>query len=326
MRRVGILTSGGDSQGMNTCIYYATKRLLDEGFEVVGIIGGYLGLIEKEVIKLDYKFVENIENRGGTVLGTARFEEFRKKEVQEEAAKYLNELGIDTLICLGGDGTFKGAEALAKLGINVMGIPCTIDNDLFYTDYTIGYKTAVQICLDCIEKLKDTMTSHDRVSVFETMGKNHGYITLEAGLIAGIKFVVIPEREYDVKKIANIIKNDIKNGFKNDMILISEGATHKKDAKDFHEEIEKELGYSIRRNVLGHIQRGGTPVGEDKLLAYRYANEAVNNILNNTRNKIIGIHDDKIVSLDFSDLNTFKVHHNQHYYDELMSMAFDHLK
>lgn len=308
MSRIGILTSGGDAPGMNICINHLTYRLLQEGHEVYGIIDGYKGIMEKQVIKLDNKVVNGIENRGGTILKTARLECFAEKEVQLQAVENLKELGIDTLLCLGGDGTFKGALALHNLGIKTIGIPCTIDNDLDYTESTIGYKTAVQTCVNCIENLKDTMESHERVSMVETMGRHRGYIALESGVLTGCKFVVIPEVKFSIKEIADQIKEDIKNGVTADMICIAEGAMGTLTSFEFHKEIEKELGFSIKRNVIGHIQRGGSPVISDKELALRMCNEAVKLIKEGKSNKAIGIKKDKIITVGFEELATVPPH------------------
>ena len=273
VKRIGVLTSGGDAPGMNAAIRSVVRSALSRGIEVVGIRRGWQGLINGDFMQMDSSSVSRIINRGGTMLYTARSEEFRTKEGQEKAANTCKLLGLDGIVAIGGDGTFRGAQDLSKWGISVVGIPGTIDNDIVCTDYTIGFDTAANTAVECIDRLRDTMQSHERCSVVEVMGRRAGYLALYVGLAVGATAVLVPETEYDFEAhVAEKIRQARPMGKTNYMTVVAAGCV---SAMKVGDQIREELGLYPRVTILGHIQRGGSPTAKDRVIATRMGYEAV---------------------------------------------------
>ncbi|MGZ4163233.1 MAG: 6-phosphofructokinase, partial [Tumebacillaceae bacterium] len=272
MRKLGVLTSGGDSPGMNAAIRAVVRSAIFNGLEVAGIRRGYQGLIQGDFIPMDLGSVADIIHRGGTILHTARCLEFKTKEGQELAVSKLKESGIDGVVVIGGDGSFRGAKVLSDLGIPTVGIPGTIDNDIPCTDYTIGFDTAVNTVIEALDRIRDTATSHERTYVVEVMGRNAGDIALVAGVAGGAETVLIPEEKYDITQIVDKLKRGASRGKKHSIILVAEGA-----GKGFSigEVIRELTGWEVRVTVLGHIQRGGSPSAFDRILASKMGAHAV---------------------------------------------------
>lgn len=314
MKKIAILTSGGDAPGMNAAIRAAVRYALSAGLSVYGINRGYAGLIEGDIFHLDKKSVSNIIHRGGTFLQTDRCPEFLDPECRRAGANILKRRGIEGLIVLGGDGTFHGAQSLAnEAGIKVQCIPCTIDRDLGYTEYTIGFDTAVNNVLWAINSLRDTMQSHNRVAIVEVMGRNCGDIALAAGLTGGAEFIIVPEVPFDVKAICDTLHEVSYLGKKTNMIVVAEGAIK---ATELAAKI-KETGISAKTTVLGHIQRGGSPTYQDRMLACRMAIHAVNSFIEGNYNRAIGISGDKIFDMDIDEALAIK----KNFDTELLSAA-----
>jgi len=285
VKRIGILTSGGDAPGMNPCIRSVVRTALFHGIECYGIRRGYHGLIHGDVIKMDEKSVSHIINRGGTVLYTARSEEFMTEEGQKKAASTCRFLGLDGIIAIGGDGTFRGAAALSKHGVNVVCIPATIDNDICCTNYSIGFDTAANTAIECIDKLRDTMQSHERCSVVEVMGRNAGYLAMYVGLAVGATAVIVPEDPFDFNNdIIEKIRSARMNGFTHYMIVVAEGAG---SAADIAKRIKETIDLDPRVTVLGHIQRGGSPTARDRVNATKMGFIATELLIEGKTNRIV---------------------------------------
>ena len=299
VKRIGVLTSGGDAPGMNAVIRSVVRTALKMGIEVVGIRRGYAGLISGDIFTMDTNSVSHIINRGGTMLYTARSEEFRTEKGQQKAAATCKLLGLDGIVAIGGDGTFRGAQALSKHGISVVGIPGTIDNDIVCTDYTIGFDTAANTAVECIDRLRDTMQSHERCSVVEVMGRHAGYLALYVGMSVGATAVLVPEEEYDFKRnVAEKIRRARLGGKTNFQIVVAEGAA---SAVEVGHQITEELGLDPRVTILGHIQRGGCPTAKDRVMATRMGYEAVQVLSAGKTNRVICSNDDKIFDLDIEE-------------------------
>ena len=318
MRKIGIMTSGGDAPGMNACIRAVTRIALQSGFEVYGIYDGYLGMVNGDISPLASLDVAGIIYRGGTILRTARLDEFKQEEYQIKAANNLKEHGIDTVIVIGGDGSFKGAQALANHDINCLGIPGTIDNDLAYTDYTLGFDTAVNTALSAINNIRDTMTSHGRISIVEVMGRHCGEIALAAAIAGGAEAAIIPERGFDIDNLADQLRYNTSHGRKSDIIILAEGVCK---GEYLDKELKDRLGADIKTTTLGHIQRGGTPTMMDRVLAARFAYRAVQLALAGKSNRVIGIKNNKIIDMYIDDALAMKKEIPQELYEieELLS-------
>ena len=299
VKRIGVLTSGGDAPGMNACIRAVVRSSLARGIECVGIRRGYAGLIAGDFVEMDNSSVSRIINRGGTILYSARCDEFRTEEGQRKAANTCKLLGLDGLVAIGGDGTFRGAQDLSKFGISVVGIPGTIDNDINCTDYTIGFDTAANTAVECIDKLRDTMQSHERCAVVEVMGRHAGYLALYVGVAVGATAVLVPEHPYDFKvQVADNIRHARLNGKTNFMIVVAEGAA---SAVEVGRQIQEELALDPRVTILGHIQRGGSPTAKDRVMATRMGYEAVRVLAEGKTNRVICAKDDQIIDLDIDE-------------------------
>ena len=285
VKRIGVLTSGGDAPGMNAAVRAVVRTALFHNVEVYGIRRGYNGLISGDIIKLDEKSVSRTINRGGTILYTARSKEFMTEEGQRKAVSTCKFLGLDSVIAIGGDGTFRGARALSQHGINVVCIPATIDNDISCTNYSIGFDTAANTAIECIDKLRDTMQSHERCSVVEVMGRNAGYLAMYVGLAVGATAVLVPETEIDFNQdVIEKIRQARLNGFTHFMIVVAEGAG---SAAEVAAKIKEAIDLDPRVTVLGHIQRGGSPTGRDRVNATKMGYLAVELLLADKTNRIV---------------------------------------
>ena len=295
MKKIGVLTSGGDAPGMNAAIRAVVRYGIFAGMEVVGIERGYAGLLENKMIPMTMRSVSDIIQRGGTILRTARCLEFKTPEGQEKGVENLRKAGIEGLIVIGGDGSFMGAKALSERGFPAVGIPGTIDNDLAYTDYTLGFDTACNTVLDAINKIRDTMTSHERVSIVEVMGRRCGDIALYAGLGGGAEVIIVPEHQLSIETICERLTESKERGKLSGIVVLAEGAGH---ANDLAKEIEQRTGFSIRSSVLGHLQRGGSPSMKDRYLGTSMGVYAVKLLEKGIGNRIVGIHKNKIFDMD----------------------------
>ncbi|CUQ02449.1 6-phosphofructokinase [Clostridium baratii] len=298
MKKIAILTSGGDAPGMNAAIRAVTRTAIAAGLEVMGVQRGYSGLINGELFTMDRKSVSDIIQRGGTVLRTARCPEFKQEETRKKAVKILKAYGVDALVVIGGDGSFTGAKLLSKLGVKTVGLPGTIDNDLAYTDYTIGFDTALNTVLDAINKIRDTSTSHERVSIVEVMGRNCGDIALYAGLAGGAEAIITPEKGFDKNELCKTILEGKQNGKMHNLVLLAEGIG---GAFELAKEVEEVTGIETRATVLGHIQRGGSPSAFDTILASKMGAKAVDVLLEGKTSRVIGTVDNKIVDMDIDE-------------------------
>ena len=299
VKRISVLTSGGDAPGMNPCVRAVVRTALYHGVECYGIRRGYNGLITGDVIRLDQKNIGHIINRGGTILYTARSKEFMTEEGQKKAASTCRFLGLDGIVAIGGDGTFRGAAALSAQGINVVCIPATIDNDICCTNYSIGFDTAANTAIECIDKLRDTMQSHERCSVVEVMGHNAGYLAMYVGLAVGATAVLVPEKKIDFQEdVIEKIRRARLNGFTHYMIVVAEGAG---SAADIAKKIKESIDLDPRVTVLGHIQRGGCPTGRDRVNATKMGYMAVEMLISGKNNRIVCIHEGKLSDVDIQE-------------------------
>lgn len=294
MKRIAFLTSGGDSPGMNACIRAIVKNCLFHGIQPVGICDGFKGMMEGNFFEMTYKDVDNIIQTGGTILGTARSEAFKDTEQRKGAIANIQTHRIDGLIVIGGDGSFAGANALTKeMGIPVIGIPATIDNDIYGTDHTIGYDTALNTVIQAVDKIRDTASSHHRIFFIEVMGKHAGFIALNAAIACGAEMVLIPEEQTIIPELAEQIKRQNK-GKRSSIIMVAEG-----DDEGGSLEIIKKIqpyleGYDLRSSVLGHIQRGGSPSALDRIMATKMGAEAVELLISGKRSLMLGASGDQI--------------------------------
>ncbi len=298
IRRIGVLTSGGDAPGMNAAVRSVVRSALHLGIEVIGIRRGWNGLINGDIVRLDEKSVAHIINRGGTILYTARSEEFMTPEGQQKAVNTCKLLGLDGIVAIGGDGTFRGALALSKYGISVVGLPATIDNDIACTHYCIGFDTAANTAIECIDKLRDTMQSHERCSVVEVMGRNAGHLALFVGLAVGATAVFIPERRDFQKEVIEKIRSARLNGFTHFMVVVAEGAG---SAMEVAARIKEEICLDPRVTVLGHVQRGGTPSGRDRVTATRMGYRAVELLAQGCTNRVVCFNNGQINDFDIDE-------------------------
>ena len=299
IKTIGVLTSGGDAPGMNAAVRAIVRAGISKGYRMMGIQRGYNGLINGEVYEMNVRSVSEIIHRGGTILYTARCLEFKTKEGQAKGLARCKELGIDALVVIGGDGSFMGARALANQGIPCIGLPGTIDNDIACSEYTIGYDTAMNTAVEAIDKLRDTMQSHERCSVVEVMGHRAGYLALYVGVAIGATAVLVPERPYDFEKhVAEKIRRARISGKTNFMIVVAEGAA---SGMAVGEQIKKELGLDPRVTILGHIQRGGSPTAKDRVTATRMGYEAVQLLAEGKTNRIVCAKGDRITNVDIDE-------------------------
>ncbi len=299
IKTIGILTSGGDAPGMNPAIRAVVRTAIYFGLKVKGIKHGYNGLINDDIIDMDLRSVSEIIHRGGTMLYTARSLEFITEEGQEKAYQTCLRHGIDALIVVGGDGSFKGCRAIAKKGIRTIGIPGTIDNDIACSDYTIGYDTALNTAMQMIDRLRDTTQSHERCSVVEVMGRNSGHLAINTGIATGALAILIPEQPYNLKEdvIARINKTK-GEGKKNFLILVAEGVGKVEEIAWY---IQQETGIETRATILGHVQRGGSPSLRDRVVASQMAYHGVKLLIDGVYNRVIGLKEDRVVDYDITE-------------------------
>lgn len=298
IEKIGLLTSGGDSSGMNAAIRAVVRCAISNGAEVIGINRGYAGSIERDFVRLDKRSVSNIIGRGGTILKTARSKEFMTRAGQKKAVDNFKAEGIDFLIVIGGDGSYRGAEVLNRIWkFPTIGVPASIDNDIYGTDYSIGADTAVNVALDAIDKIRDTATSLERIFIIEVMGRSCGYIAQQVALAGGAEDVIIPERRFDLDVIAAEIKEGHRQGKASWLIIVAEGAT---SAQKVAEVIKRKTRLDARVTVLGHIQRGGSPTALDRIIAAKLAVAAVELAIKGKSGIAVGIVNGKIKTTGLS--------------------------
>lgn len=295
MKNIGVLTSGGDAPGMNAAIRAVVRKAIYHGLGVYGIYHGFSGLISGDIQKLEVGSVGDIIHRGGTMLYSARCEEFKTPEGQQKGIEQLKKHQIDGLVVIGGDGSFQGAKKLTEQGYPCIGVPGTIDNDIPGTDFTIGFDTALNTVLDAVDKIRDTATSHERTYVIETMGRHAGDIALWAGLAGGAESILIPEVGYDMEQIAQRLNNAHERGKKHSIIIVAEGVG---SGVDLAKEIQERTSYETRVTVLGYIQRGGSPTAVDRMLASRLGAKAVELLIEGEAGRMVGIQNNHLVDHD----------------------------
>lgn len=303
IKKIGVLTSGGDAPGMNAAIRAVVRTALSKGMEVYGIRRGYVGLISGDIIKMDARSVSDIIHRGGTMLYTARCPEFRTEEGLQKAKDTCEELGLEGIVVIGGDGSFRGAADLSARGILCVGLPGTIDNDIACTDYTIGYDTAMNTAMEMVDKLRDTSQSHDRCTVVEVMGRNAGYIAVNTGIACGAIEIITREVPYDLDAIAKKMLEAKANGKQNFVIVVSEGIGN---ANEIAKIIEEKTHIESRATILGHVQRGGSPTVRDRVLAAELGHYAVGLLEQGIGNRVVGIQKDEIVDFDIQEALSMK--------------------
>ena len=304
MKKIAVLTSGGDAPGMNAAVRAVVRTALNAGIEVYGVIRGFNGLINDELVPLNLRSVSNIMQRGGTMLYTARCLEFKELEYQQKAAEICRKHGIDGVVVCGGDGSFRGAQKLSKQGINCIGIPCTIDNDIGCCEYTIGYDTATNTVVDMVDKLRDTSASHDRCSVIEVMGRHAGWLALSAGIAAGATSILVPEVPYDFQRdIVDRIKHSLSLDKRHFLVMVAEGIG---DVNKLARDIEEATGVESRATVLGHVQRGGRPSARDRILASQMGNYAVHLLMAGKTERVVAMNNNILVDFDIDEALAMK--------------------
>lgn len=319
MKTIAVLTSGGDAPGMNAAIRAVVRMGIDKGMKVMGVQRGYSGLINGEIFEMNRNSVSDIIQKGGTILKTARCDEFRTEQGREKAAQVLKVFGIDGLVVIGGDGSFTGARLLSKLGVNTVGIPGTIDNDLSYTEYTLGFDTALNTVLDAINKLRDTSTSHERVSIVEVMGRNCGDIALYAGIAGGAEKAIIPEKGYDLNELCRMILEGKRRGKLHNLIILAEGIG---DAHELGKSVEDITGIETRATILGHIQRGGSPSAFDRILASKMGAKAVELLMEGKSSRVVGIRGGQIVDDDIDEALSMPRTFNEKLYEIARALSY----
>ena len=301
MKKIGVITTGGDAPGMNCAIRSVVRTAIYYGIEITGIYEGFKGLYEKKFEKLNSRSVSGIINQGGTILKTKRFYEFKNKEIRERCFENLKEEKIEGLVVIGGDGSAKGAYLLySEFNFPVVHIPASIDNDIYGTDYTIGFDTAVNTAIDAIDKIRDTATSHERTFIIEVMGRECGNLALEVGIVCGAEIVIIPEVKFEIDKIVEEIKEEERKGKKSCIIILAEGAGKAENLSKILS--EKLPDREIRYTVLGYIQRGGRPTYLTRKLATIFGNKAVEILINGKYGYMVGIQGNEIVYIPLSEV------------------------
>jgi len=313
MKKIGVLTSGGDAPGMNAAVRAAVRCGIDKGMEVYGIKRGYEGLLDGEITKMEWHSVGDILQRGGTILRTARSPRFHEANWVDHGARILNAFGIEGVVVIGGDGSFRGGVELAKRGITVMGVPGTIDNDLGYTDYTIGFDTAVNTILGLITNIRDTSSSHERSTIIEVMGRHCGDLALHSGISGGADVILVPEVECDLNEICRRVLEGQATGKGHSLIVMAEGFDM--DSTELAKTLEEMTGREARTVVPGYIQRGGSPTEKDRLIATMTAAKAVDLLYDDEDSKAVGVFNGKVVALDLQEALTVKGEFNKALYD-----------
>lgn len=304
VKTIGVLTSGGDAPGMNAAIRAVVRVAINKGLKVKGIMRGYAGLLEEEIVDMESTSVSDTINRGGTILYTARCKEFTTPEGQQRGAEICRKHGIDGMVVIGGDGSFKGAGKLSALGINTIGLPGTIDLDIACTDYTIGFDTAVNTAMEAIDKIRDTSTSHERCSIVEVMGRNAGYIALWCGIANGAEDILLPERyDGDEQALIDRIIENRKRGKKHNIIINAEGIGH---SSSMAKRIEAATGIETRATILGHMQRGGTPTCKDRVYASIMGARAAELLVEGKSNRLVAYRKGEFVDFDIQEALNMK--------------------
>lgn len=299
MKKIGVLTSGGDAPGMNAAIRAVVRSGLSQGAEIYGVFDGFQGLVENNIRKLERSDVSGMIIKGGTLLGSARLDEFKLVEVRQKAVDNLNALGIEGLVVIGGDGTYRGARELSAMGINCIAVPATIDNDIASTSYTIGFDTALNTIIENVDKLRDTSASHHRCSVVEVMGNRCGDLALYAGLTVGAEIVITKETGFDESEVLQRLREiDARKQKRHSIVLISEKIT---DVELLAQKISNNTAFSGRSTVLGHIQRGGSPTARDRILGTRYGDTALNALINGETNVCVCLVGDEFITMDITE-------------------------
>lgn len=299
IRTIGVLTSGGDSPGMNAAIRAVVRKAITNGLKVKGIERGYLGLLNEEIVDMDKRSVSDIIQRGGTILGTARCTEFKHEEVQAQAAEICKKHEIDGIVVIGGDGSYRGAQALARHGINTIGLPGTIDLDIACTEYTIGFDTAINTAMEAIDKVRDTSSSHERCSIIEVMGRGAGYIALWCGVANGAEDILIPENyDYDEQRLVDNIVAGRKKGKRHHIIINAEGIGH---STSMARRIEAATGVETRATILGYMQRGGSPTCKDRFYASIMGAYAADIIAQGKSNRVVAYRHGEFCDFDIEE-------------------------
>lgn len=312
MKTIGVLTSGGDAPGMNAATRAVVRTGIYHGLKVMGIQQGYKGLIEGNIDEMNLSSVADIIHRGGTKLRTARSEEFKTEAGRKKALNVLKVFGIDGLVIIGGDGSFKGARELSKDGIKTIGVPGTIDNDLGYTDFTIGFDTATNTVVDAISNIRDTTTSHGRANIIEVMGRNCGDIALHAGLAGGAESIIVPEEDFNSDEVCKKLIQGRNRGKLHSIILLAENIVN---AYDLAKEIEGKTGISTRVTILGHIQRGGSPTAFDRIIASKMGARSVELLLQGKSGRVVGLKGNEIVDMDIDEALSIEKNFDKNTYE-----------
>lgn len=324
VKTIGVLTSGGDAPGMNAAIRAVVRQAITKGLNVKGIKRGYAGLLQEEIIDMHAQDVSDIIQRGGTILQTARCMDFTTPEGQQKGAEICKKHGIDGVVVIGGDGSFKGAQKLAEHGINTIGLPGTIDLDIASTEYTIGFDTAVNTAMEAIDKVRDTSTSHERCSIIEVMGRNAGYIALWCGIANGAEDILLPEKyDYDEQKIINNIIENRKKGKKHHIIINAEGIGH---SQAMAKRIEAATGIETRATILGHMQRGGSPTCKDRVYASTMGALAVDVLLEGKTKRVIGYKNGEYVDFDINEALAMQKSIPEYQYEISYSLSHNYSK
>ncbi|MCH5203927.1 MAG: 6-phosphofructokinase [Oscillospiraceae bacterium] len=310
-KKIGVLTSGGDSPGMNAAVRAVTRTAIYKGFRVIGIRRGYNGLLNRDMFELKVRDVSDIIQRGGTAIFTARCPEFKEWENVEKAAKICKEENMHGIVVIGGDGSFRGAADLSKAGIPCVGIPGTIDNDIQCSEYTIGYDTAMNTVMEMVDKLRDTSHSHDRCAVVEVMGRHAGHIALNAGIACGATAVLVPEVKWDIRGVIDKILEERGTGKKQFIIVVAEGVGNTNEIAKL---IETGTGIESRATILGHVQRGGSPTVRDRVVAAEMGYYAVELLEKGIGNRVVGMKDGKVYDVDIQDALSMKKPFNDRLY------------
>ena len=319
IKTIGVLTSGGDAPGMNAAIRAVVRTAIARGLKVKGIKRGYMGLLNEEIVDMEARNVSDIIQRGGTILGTARCLEFKKPEYQKKGAEICKKHGIDGIVVIGGDGSYRGAQALSRLGINTIGLPGTIDLDIACTEYTIGFDTAVNTAMQAIDKVKDTSSSHERCSIIEVMGRNAGYIALWCGIANGAEDILLPEKyDYDEQEIINHIIESRKKGKTHHIIINAEGIGH---STSMARRIEAATGIETRATILGYMQRGGNPTAIDRYYASIMGAYAVDIMIQGKTNRVVGYKNGEYVDYDIEEALAMKKTVSEYQYEVAKTLA-----
>lgn len=318
-KTIAVLTSGGDAPGMNAAVRAVARAGIEKGLNVIGVHRGYNGLLNNDTFEMNLRSVSDIIHRGGTVLYTARSEEFKTMAGVQKAADYCREVGISGVVVIGGDGSFRGARDLTSLGIGCVCIPGTIDNDIACSDYTVGFDTAMNTAMEMVDKIRDTAQSHDRCSVIEVMGRRCGDIALETGIAVGATAILVPEMPYDFDKdILQRIEKARSTGKKHYIIVVAEGIG---GVDEIAKKINEATGIDTRATVLGHVQRGGSPTLRDRVVASHMGHKAIELLLNNSYNRVVAMKDGKIVDYDITEALNMKRQFNEELYKIAMTIS-----